>query len=677
MLAQLRQRALLLQGFVKKEDPWSSALVLDRDKTLPYDSVAAVRSKQAHHLAQLEGTYLQSRRNQIQSELSAISGEHEHLSKELGSKDSNVRRLLSLRNELDAQYELEVERQAKEEEAFWMHRTTSAEDELSEVKKENEAVRLRLEAMRARIAELRASSETQEGEWWSTQEAMAGDESKTAQLQQRENIVEESISQASKKATAPTTKSVSPPLDSFDVEVGQVAAESGFDPHAAAELFREREDDVADFPGAVAEFGATPLTGPVKGGTVVVVSGLLALHAFRTGEVSAVVSNATRKVPVGATVVRKIRPQDASAPVQRENRQGGAVELRMPMWNSAGTAEIVVLVQGQPLKHPTISFTYFDEPTLASVTPSAGPSYQCTKVVIKGDNFFQTKAIRAAGGEEVNCLFMSYIVLTFQQVDYRVRLSRPEGAKIKGSGDKGRKPEDPDGSHKDVFEYVGEINISDKTIVCSIGPIPASGIFDVSLSLNGGRDYTTPSPSCRFAVYKPPVLSDVTPKNGVVGECASVLVTGGPFLDTGAAVMQFTSTDAHSGRLLKNEIVRASISTSGLCAKSPVFSNPAIVEISVSLDDGVRFFSAWGGAKFMIHNPPVISRFKPTCGPNTGSTEIVLSGASIVDTGDYCVKFVCGTQERIVRCVCTLQFLLFYLLRSFAELSWAIKRYFH
>ena len=78
----------------------------------------------------------------------------------------------------------------------------------------------------------------------------------------------------------------------------------------------------------------------------------------------------------------------------------------------------------------------------------------------------------------------------------------------------------------------------------------------------------------------------------------------------------------------------------------------------------------------MIHNPPVISRFKPTCGPNTGSTEIVLSGASIVDTGDYCVKFVCGTQERIVRCMKILHFLLLYSLRSFAELSWAIKRYF-
>ena len=86
--------------------------------------------------------------------------------------------------------------------------------------------------------------------------------------------------------------------------------------------------------------------------------------------------------------------------------QGGAVELRMPMWNGAGTAEIVVLVQGQPLKHPSITFSYFAEPTLSSITPTAGPSYQCTKVVIKGDNFFQTKATRAAGGEEVHCLFM-------------------------------------------------------------------------------------------------------------------------------------------------------------------------------------------------------------------------------------------------------------------------------
>ena len=262
------------------------------------------------------------------------------------------------------------------------------------------------------------------------------------------------------------------------------------------------------------------------------------------------------------------------------------------------------------------------------------------------------------------------------QVDYRVRLSRPEGAKVKGTGDKSRKPEDADGSNKDAFEYVAELNISDKTIVCSIGPIPASGVFDVSLSLNGGRDYTAPTPSCRFAVYKPPVLSDVSPKNGVVGESALVLVTGGPFLDTGAAVMQFTSTDAHSGRLLKNEIVRASISAGGLSAKSPVFSNPAIVEISVSLDDGVRFFSAWGGAKFMIHNPPVINRFKPTCGPNTGNTEIVLSGASIVDTGDYCVRFVCGTQERIVRCIFKVESPLI-ALTMFAGPSWAIKRCFY
>ena len=405
MLAHLRQRAMQLQGFVKKEDPWSSALVMDRDRTLPYDSVAAVRSKQAHHVAQLEGSYLQSRRNQIQSELAALTGEHSNLSQELGSKDSNVRRLLSLRNELDAQYELELERQAKEEEAFWVHRTTSAEQELTEVKNENEAVRVRLEAMRARIAELRAATETQDGEWWSTQEAIAGDESKTAQLQHRESVLEDSISQAS-KPPAHVAKPGSPPTDtSGDVEVGAAAAQSGFDSLTAAELFREREDDVADFPGAVAEFGATPLMGPVKGGTVVVVSGLLALHAFRTGEVSAIVSNATRKVPVGATVLRKIRPQDASAPVQRENRQGGAVDLRMPMWNAAGTAEIVVLVQGQPLKHPTITFSYFAEPTLASITPTAGPSYQCTKVVIKGDNFYQAVATRAAGGEQVTCLF--------------------------------------------------------------------------------------------------------------------------------------------------------------------------------------------------------------------------------------------------------------------------------
>ena len=408
MLAHLRQRAMQLQGFVKREDPWSSALVLERDKTLPYDSVAAVRSKQAHHLAQIERSYLQSRRIQIQSELSAISGEHEHLSKELGSKDSNVRRLLSLRNELDAQYELELQRQAKEEEAFWVHRTTNAEEELSEVKKENEAVRLRLEAMRARIAELRAASETQDSEWWDTQEAMTNDESKASQLQHRESVLEESISQASKK-TALEAKSVSPPQNITDTEDGEVAARSGFDSQAAAELFREREDDVADFPGAVAEFGATPLSGPVKGGTVVVVSGLLALHAFRTGEVSAIVSNASRKVPVGATVVRKIRPQDASAPIKRENRQGGAVELRMPMWNAAGTAEITVLVQGQPLKHPTITFSYFAEPTLSSISPTAGPSYQCTKVVIKGDNFYQTSASRAGGGEEVPCFSSNHI----------------------------------------------------------------------------------------------------------------------------------------------------------------------------------------------------------------------------------------------------------------------------
>ena len=103
---------------------------------------------------------------------------------------------------------------------------------------------------------------------------------------------------------------------------------------------------------------------------------------------------------------------------------------------------------------------------------------------------------------------------------------------------------------------------------------------------------------------------------------------------------------------------------------------PAVVEISVSLDDGVRFFSAWGGAKFMIHNPPVINRFKPTCGPNTGNTEIVLSGASIVDTGDYCVRFVCGTQERIVRCNFKVESPLT-ALTMFVGPSWAIKRCFY
>jgi len=138
----------------------------------------------------------------------------------------------------------------------------------------------------------------------------------------------------------------------------------------------------------------------------------------------------------------------------------------------------------------------------------------------------------------------------------------------------------------------------------------------VELSLNA-QDYT--DDNTQYYYYKPPFLFDAQPAQGPVEGGTNVTVVGSNFNNTGNITCKF-------GR---REVPAWFISSSEIGCTSPTVSTPGFVDLEISLYPGL--YSS--PVKYLYYKNPVVSSIAPTCGPESGFTQLTVEGNNFVDLG--------------------------------------------
>ena len=122
-----------------------------------------------------------------------------------------------------------------------------------------------------------------------------------------------------------------------------------------------------------------------------------------------------------------------------------------------------------------------------------------------------------------------------------------------------------------------------------------------------------------FYYYKPPLLFDLQPREGPTRGGTKVLVSGSNFNDTGQIRCSFGGHET-DGKF---------ISVSEVECISPPTDKPGYVDLALSLKKDL-----WSTPlKYLYYDIPKILNIEPTCGPETGYTQVAVHGSGFSDLG--------------------------------------------
>ncbi len=127
---------------------------------------------------------------------------------------------------------------------------------------------------------------------------------------------------------------------------------------------------------------------------------------------------------------------------------------------------------------------------------------------------------------------------------------------------------------------------------------------EVELTLND-QQYT--DDDRLFYYYKPPIVYDLSPREGPVKGGTRVIITGANFLDTKTILCKFGKVKPVSGRY---------ISENELECISPIYPKAGKVDLSISIELG-QYSSP---LQYQYYDVPEIASAEPLCGPDYGFT---------------------------------------------------------
>ena len=138
----------------------------------------------------------------------------------------------------------------------------------------------------------------------------------------------------------------------------------------------------------------------------------------------------------------------------------------------------------------------------------------------------------------------------------------------------------------------------------------------VEITLNG-IEYTDDEKI--FYYYKPPLLFDLQPREGPVRGGTKVLVSGTNFQNTGQIRCSFAGIET-PGKF---------ISVSEVECISPPADKPGYVDLRLAFVENM-----WSTPlKYLYYDIPKILNIEPTCGPETGYTQVAVHGSGFTDLG--------------------------------------------
>ena len=222
-------------------------------------------------------------------------------------------------------------------------------------------------------------------------------------------------------------------------------------------------------------------------------------------------------------------------------------------------------------------YWYYNWPAIEQLVPERGPESGGTKVVLHGRNFYPFKDILDEVDNAVDtwCAF----------VDLKIRV---------------------------------RATVTNSTRAWCMSP-PSYYYHQsrVEISLNS-VEYTEDENI--FYYYKPPMLFDVDPRMGPVTGGNIVTVSGTNFENTGTIKCMFNDTF----------VVNATFTLFGTiqCLVPPALK-PGFVDLKVALKPDM-----WSSpVKYLYYMSPTVTSIGPSCGPDTGFTQIQITGEDFLDLG--------------------------------------------
>ncbi len=299
-------------------------------------------------------------------------------------------------------------------------------------------------------------------------------------------------------------------------------------------------------------------------------------------------------------------------------------------------------------------FTYYNAPTVSTVSPSVGPVAGGTSVVLTGTNFTGTTSITFGGTTSgtYNVDSPTQITVTTPAKaagTYDVSVTNPGGTGTKTSGFTYYNIPTITSVTPDVgsitggtsvaivgTNFVNDANdtltfggtaataftVNSPTSITATVPAHAAGAVDV-VYINPGGSGTK---SSGFTYYNIPTISNISPNGGPVAGGTSVTITGTDFVYVGGSTtLTFGGTAATTFTVNSPTQITATTPAHTAGAVDVVFTNPG------------GFAESLGG--FTYYNIPTITSVTPSVGPIAGGTSVTIIGTNFVDDANDSLTF--------------------------------------
>lgn len=234
----------------------------------------------------------------------------------------------------------------------------------------------------------------------------------------------------------------------------------------------------------------------------------------------------------------------------------------------------IITLNGQQNTKDRISFWYYNKPSIQSITPSRGPDDGGNEIVINGNNFDPFRFYDINNHNDTFCKFEGLTLM-------------------------------PATVHEST------------KISCTAPPSYVNRHSVVEVTLNN-QQFTDDGQIYNY--YKPPYIFDMEPRQGPTRGGTNVTIIGTNFKENSSLRCKFGNQEVQGYYLSPHKAT---------CI-SPSHNNAEFVPVSVAFEKDL-----WssGQSKYLYYDQPSISKIEPTCGPESGYTQITVYGKNFINLG--------------------------------------------
>ena len=234
----------------------------------------------------------------------------------------------------------------------------------------------------------------------------------------------------------------------------------------------------------------------------------------------------------------------------------------------------IITLNGQQNSKDKMKFWYYNKPSIRSISPNKGPEDGGNEIIINGNNFDPFRFYDISNYNDTFCNFEGLKKMPATVIDStKISWNAPSSFKQKGT------------------------------------------VVEVTLN---NQQYT--DDKVAYSYYTPPYVFDIDPRQGPIKGNTEVTLTGTNFKENSVIKCMF------GDQIIEGKFV----TVHKVKCVSPPHGKAEFVPIKVSFEKDL-----WssGQIKYLYYDQPSIKSIEPSCGPESGYTQITVYGANFVNLG--------------------------------------------